>query len=89
MKILIEINIDNAAFEPDTYAEVSRILKTITISDERNNYSNFMRQDIEKFKNEYEIDQVRRISELPSELQNIMTLRDINGNKTGTVDFKY
>lgn len=89
MKILIEINIDNAAFSPDAYAEFSRILKTITISDERNNYSNFMRQDIEKFKNEYELDQVRRISELPSEPQNIMTLRDINGNKTGSVDFKY
>jgi|688.fasta_scaffold1632571_2 hypothetical protein len=89
MKILIEINIDNAAFSPDAYAEVSRILKTITISDDRSNYANFMRQDIERFKNEYALDQVRRISELPSEAQNIMTLRDLNGNKTGTVDFKY
>jgi hypothetical protein len=89
MKILIEINIDNAAFEPNTCAEVCRILQTVITAGDHGSYPNHLELDIDNLKNEYDLDQVRRISELPSEPQNIMTLRDSNGNKTGTVDFKY
>lgn len=81
MKILIEINIDNAAFETDPMREISSILATLP--------DTTLAAEIQFSRELVDVDQVRRDTELPAGPQRMFGLKDFNGNRVGGVFLQY
>lgn len=81
MKILIEINIDNAAFETDPMREISSILETLP--------DTTLAAEIQFSRGLADVDQVRRDTELPAGPQRLFGLKDFNGNIVGGVFLQY
>lgn len=81
MKILIEINIDNAAFEHAPCEEITRILATLP--------DTTLAAEIQFSRELAEVDQVRRDSELPAGPQRLFGVKDFNGNMVGGVYLQY
>jgi|688.fasta_scaffold00982_46 hypothetical protein len=81
MKILIEINIDNAAFEIDPVEEITRILATLPATT--------LAAEIQFSRGLADVDQVRRETELPAGPQRLFGCMDFNGNMVGGVYLQY